>query len=57
MVFTETELSGVYLIEPTLFEDERGFVAPSFSRRKFEEHGLTSNFVENNIAYNHRRGT
>jgi dTDP-4-dehydrorhamnose 3,5-epimerase len=57
MVFTETELKGVYLIEPSLFEDERGFVAPSFSRREFEERGLTSCFVENNISFNYRRGT
>lgn len=57
MVFTETKLSGVYLIEPTLFADERGFVAPAFSRREFEERGLASCFVENNISYNYRRGT
>jgi dTDP-4-dehydrorhamnose 3,5-epimerase len=57
MVFTETELKGVYLIEPGFFEDERGFVAPSYSLREFEEHGLTTCFVENNISYNHRRGT
>lgn len=57
MVFTETELQGVYLIAPNLFEDERGFVAPSFSQREFEERRLTTCFVENNISYNFRRGT
>jgi dTDP-4-dehydrorhamnose 3,5-epimerase len=57
MIFTETGLPGVFLIEPTRFEDERGFIAPSFSQREFEAHGLTSCFVENNISYNRRRGT
>ncbi len=57
MIFTETELPGVFLIEPTRFEDERGFIAPSFSQREFEAHGLMSGFVENNISYNRRRGT
>jgi dTDP-4-dehydrorhamnose 3,5-epimerase len=57
MIFTETKLAGVYLIEPEPFEDERGFLAPSFSRREFEKRGLTGCFVENNISYNIRRGT
>jgi dTDP-4-dehydrorhamnose 3,5-epimerase len=57
MIFRETELKGVYLIEPARYEDERGFFAPSFSQREFEDHGLTGSFVENYISYNHRRGT
>jgi len=57
MIFTETELKGVYVIEPERFEDERGFFAPSFSEREFETRGLESRFVENNISYNRRRGT
>jgi dTDP-4-dehydrorhamnose 3,5-epimerase len=57
MIFTETELMGVYLIEPERFEDERGFFAPSFSEREFQARGLASRFVENNVSYNRRRGT
>lgn len=57
MIFRETILKGAYVIEPARFEDERGFFAPSFSRREFEERGLTGCFVENNISYNLRRGT
>jgi dTDP-4-dehydrorhamnose 3,5-epimerase len=57
MIFRETELKGVYVIEPTRFEDERGFFAPSFSQREFEERGLVGCFVENNISYSRRRGT
>ncbi|HEY7785969.1 MAG TPA: dTDP-4-dehydrorhamnose 3,5-epimerase [Pyrinomonadaceae bacterium] len=57
MIFHSCKLAGVYLIELTYFEDERGFFAPSFSRRVFEERGLTGDFVENNISYNRRSGT
>ena len=57
MNFYETKLEGVFLIEPTRFEDERGFLAPVFSLREFEDLGLNGHFVENNISYNHRRGT
>jgi dTDP-4-dehydrorhamnose 3,5-epimerase len=57
MIFTETQLKGVYVIEPERFEDERGFFAPSFSEREFEARGLASRFVENNVSFNRRRGT
>jgi len=57
MIFTESELKGVYVIEPERFEDERGFFASSFSQREFEARGLASRFVENNVSYNLRRGT
>ena len=57
MIFTETRLHGVYLLEPRRFEDERGFFAPSFSAKEFAERGLESRFVENNISYSRSRGT
>ena len=57
MLFHRCKLDGVYLIEPTRFEDGRGFFASSFSLREFEKRNLTGLFVENNIAYNQRRGT
>jgi dTDP-4-dehydrorhamnose 3,5-epimerase len=57
MIFTETKLSGVYIIEPRRFEDDRGFFAPSFSAKEFAARGMAVNFVENNIAYSKTRGT
>ena len=57
MKITETELQGVFLVEPTRFEDERGFFAPSFSAKEFAARGMASRFVENNISYSRSRGT
>jgi dTDP-4-dehydrorhamnose 3,5-epimerase len=57
MIFTGRKISGVYVIEIERFEDERGFFAPAFSAREFQERGLVSRFVENNVSYNRRRGT
>ena len=57
MIFSETKIGGVFVIEPERFEDERGFFAPSFSQREFEARGLAGRFVENNISFNKRRGT
>jgi dTDP-4-dehydrorhamnose 3,5-epimerase len=57
MIFTETKLQGVYVVQPTRFEDERGFFAPSFSAKEFAQRGLVSVFVEHNISYSKTRGT
>lgn len=57
MKITETKLNGVFLIEPARFEDERGFLAPSFSAGEFAARGMASQFVENNISYSKSRGT
>ena len=57
MIFTETKLKGIYVLDPERAEDERGFFAPAFSAREFAERGMESVFVENNISYSLRRGT
>lgn len=57
MIFTETKLPGVFLVEPERFEDERGFFAQSWTQRDFEGRGLDARLVECNISYNKRRGT
>lgn len=44
-----TELPGVMLIEPNLFEDERGFFIESFNQREFDEAvGCQLHFVQDN---------
>ena len=40
MKFTKTELDGVYLAEPEVFGDHRGFFMESWSKRVFEDAGL-----------------
>jgi len=57
MKFHETSLSGVYLIEPELLEDERGFFARSFCTQEFEKNRLISEWVQCNISFNKKKGT
>lgn len=57
MNFKETKLSGAFIVEARLLEDERGFFARSWSRGEFEERGLDARLVECNISFNRRRGT
>ena len=46
--FIKTSIEGVYIIEPTVFGDNRGYFMESYSKRDFEEAGLTMNFVQDN---------
>ncbi len=57
MRFTETELEGVYLVEPAVFGDHRGFFMESWSRRAFEEAGLFYDFVQDNHSSSTVKGT
>jgi dTDP-4-dehydrorhamnose 3,5-epimerase len=57
MIFTETKLSGAYIIEPERLDDERGFFARSWCKQEFESHGLNPKLVQCNISFNHKRGT
>lgn len=41
MKFTEAQLPGVVIIEPDVYEDERGWFMESFNQKRFEE-GLQS---------------
>lgn len=44
----ETALKDVYIVEPTVFEDHRGFFMESYNKRDFEEIGLYFDFVQDN---------
>ena len=57
MIFTETKLSGAYVIDIEKHEDERGFFARSWCEREFEAHGLNPRLVQCNISFNSRKGT
>jgi dTDP-4-dehydrorhamnose 3,5-epimerase len=57
MIFVPTKLSGVYIIEPELHKDARGFFARTFCAREFEEQGLASEFVQCSVSFNRARGT
>jgi dTDP-4-dehydrorhamnose 3,5-epimerase len=57
MIFTETKINGVYIIEPELLTDERGFFARSYCKEDFQKHGLETDIVQCNISYNKKKGT
>ena len=49
MKVTDTKIHDVKVIEPTVFEDERGFFFESFNQKKFEQAiGYSIDFVQDN---------
>ena len=48
MNFIKTAIEGVYIIEPRIFADERGYFFESYSRAAFEAAGLHYDFVQDN---------
>lgn len=57
MKFNETELPGVYIVEPKVLGDSRGFFLEFWSKRSFEEAGLNYNFVQDNHSLSVMKGT
>lgn len=54
----KTKLSGVCIIEPKRFGDERGFFSESWNRRTLEQAGLLlPEFVQDNHSFSSARGT
>lgn len=48
MLRIDTPLPGVYVLEPRVFGDPRGFFAETYNERRFHELGITSDFVQDN---------
>ena len=52
-----TDLKDVYILEPIVHGDHRGWFMESWSQRTFEEHGLHYQFVQDNHSYSAVKGT
>ena len=57
MKVTETALQGVYLVEPQVFGDQRGWFMESYSKLKLEQYGIDCDFVQDNHSFSAQQGT
>ena len=48
MKVQQTGFEGLYKIQPSVFEDKRGFFFESWNKQKFRDQGLDSDFVQDN---------
>ena len=48
MNFIKTDIDGVFIIEPKVFEDARGYFFESYNEAEFIKNGITNRFVQDN---------
>ncbi|MEJ6980792.1 dTDP-4-dehydrorhamnose 3,5-epimerase [Pedobacter sp. P351] len=54
MIFKETSIPGVIIIEPKVFRDDRGYFLESYNKKTFFDAGINANFVQDNQSFSHR---
>ena len=50
MKVTETRLPGVFLIEPRVFRDDRGYFLETYSVARYGPEGLPTSFAQDNLS-------
>lgn len=53
----DTNLPGVYIIEPQVFGDHRGYFMETYNQQTFAEIGISNTFVQDNQSFTAQKGT
>jgi dTDP-4-dehydrorhamnose 3,5-epimerase len=56
MKINKIELEGVFIIEPDVFADARGFFMETYHQNRYREMGIDVTFVQDNLSFS-RQGT
>jgi len=51
MKVIETDIDGVLIIEPAIFEDPRGYFMETYQRHRYAEAGIDMEFVQDNVSF------
>lgn len=54
MKILSTSLPEIFIIEPVVFEDQRGFFMETYHQRKYTEAGIEGIFVQDNLSHSIR---
>ena len=57
MIFIPGKLNGIWIVEPRVFGDHRGFFMETWSKREFEENGIFCEFIQDNHSSSTAKGT
>lgn len=57
LIFSRTELSGVWILEGEPQVDERGYFSRAYCRNELGAHGLSFDIAQCSVSYNRSRGT
>lgn len=52
--FNKTNIEGVYIIQPQVFGDDRGYFLETYQKNLFDEAGLKYDFVQANQSKSHK---
>ena len=47
-------MEGLFVIQPEIFEDERGFFLESFNKQRFGKNRIKDEFVQDNISRSYK---
>ena len=56
MNLRKTELDGVLIIEPHVFNDQRGYFFETYQRQRYGDAGIVTDFVQDNLSFS-KKGT
>lgn len=56
MKFVETEIKDLFIIEPKIWKDDRGYFFESYNKQSFDDAGIQVNFVQDNQSLS-QKGT
>ena len=57
LIFKQTPLAGLYVVEPEILTDDRGLFARTYCEREFSSQGLSLRIVQCNVSSNRLKGT
>lgn len=57
MNIVRTEIEDVFVIEPRVFGDHRGWFTETYSKEKFKELGVDIDFIQDNHSFSAQKGT
>jgi len=56
MKVTKTKIKDVLIIEPDLFQDDRGWFMENYNKEKFKNAGIEAGFIQDNHSYSKIKG-
>ena len=54
MNILNTSLDGVLILEPMVFDDDRGYFMELYHKSKFEDLGIPTNFKQDNLSFSRK---
>jgi dTDP-4-dehydrorhamnose 3,5-epimerase len=54
MKIITTAIEGLLILEPRIFNDDRGYFYESYNKSKFAEAGIDADFVQDNQSFSHK---